>query len=77
VRGVKALVASLGADIPVTPVLCFVGADWPLLFAPNSFRGVRLEDPKSLCRLVASRHTLDSTAINNLARILAAEFPAK
>ena len=53
VQAVETLLASVEITMPVTPVLCFIDVDWPLLFAPNSFRGVRVEDPKSLRKLIA------------------------
>jgi len=77
VKAVETLLASVEVTMPVTPVLCFIDVDWPLLFAPNSFRGVRLEDPKSLRKLITATPALDSAAIDKLARILAAGFPAK
>ena len=63
--------------MPITPVLCFIDVEWPLFFAPESFHGVRLEDPKSLRRLVTATPALDSAAVEKLARILATGFPAK
>jgi hypothetical protein len=57
--------------------LCFIDVDWPLLFAPSSFRGVRLEDPKTLRKLITATPALDASAIDKLARILAAGFPGK
>ena len=77
VKAVETLLASVTVTTPVTPVLCFIDVDWPLLFAPNSFRGVRLEDPKSLRKLITATPALDAVAIDKLARILASGFPAK
>jgi hypothetical protein len=77
VKAVETLLASVEVTMPVTPVLCFIDVDWPLLFAPNSFRGVRLEDPKSLRKLIIATPALDAAAIDKFARILAAGFPAK
>jgi hypothetical protein len=77
VKAVETLLASVEVAMPVTPVLCFIDVDWPLLFAPSSFRGVRLEDPKSLRKLITATPALDAAAIEKLARILAAGFPAK
>ena len=64
------------AGVPVTAVLCFVGSDWPLLFPPSEFRGVRLESPRSLPRLLvaAAATPID---VDRVARGLAAEFPPK
>jgi hypothetical protein len=77
VKAVETMLASVEVAMPVTPVLCFIDVDWPLLFAPNSFRGVRLEDPKSLRKLITATPGLDGAAIEKLARILAMGFPAK
>ena len=77
VKAVETLLASVEVTMPVTPVLCFIDVDWPLLFAPDSFRGVRLEDPKSLRKLITATPAFGAAAIDKLARILAAGFPAK
>ena len=77
VKAVETLLASIEVTMPITPVLCFIDVDWPLLFAPDSFRGVRLEDPKSLRQLITATPSVDAAAIDKLARILAAGFPAK
>ncbi len=77
VEAVETLLVSVGFTMPVTPVLCFVNAEWPLFFAPDSFRGVRLEWPRSLRRLTTATRALDAVSIEKLARILAAGFPAK
>lgn len=62
---------------PITPVLCFVRGDWPLLSPPDSYRGVRLEGTRSIKKLVRSAQVLDGAAIDRLTRVLAAAFPAK
>lgn len=62
---------------PITPVLCFVKGDWPLLSPPSSFGGVRLESTRSIAKLVRSAQTLDASEIDRLTRILAAALPAK
>jgi Nuclease-related domain len=77
VAAVETLLASVEVMMPVTPALCFIDVDWPLLFAPDSFRGVRLHSPKSLRKLITATPALDAAAIDMLARILAAGFPAK
>ncbi len=61
---------------PITPVLCFVNGDWPLILPPNVFRGVRLEGPRSLRRRLAG-DALDQPAIMRLAQILAGALPPK
>jgi Nuclease-related domain len=80
VKAVESVLASVEPPMPVTPVtpvLCFIDVDWPLLFRPDSFRGVSLEDPKSLRKLITATPTLDSIEIDSLARILARSFPPK
>jgi hypothetical protein len=77
---VEAVTAALeGADPlpPVTPVLCFPEADWPLFGAPNAFRRVRLESHRSLKRLVTVTPVLDETQIPELAAVLALALPPK
>jgi hypothetical protein len=37
-------------DVPVHPVLCFTGVEWPLLFPPRRAADVRLCSPKGLRR---------------------------
>jgi hypothetical protein len=76
VEAVEGLLDYLDCSAPVTPVLCFVGIDWPV-FAPTSFRGVRLEEPRSLARLVTATGILFPNQIDWLARSLASGFPAK
>jgi hypothetical protein len=61
---------------PITPVLCFVDGDWPLISPPDVFRGVRLEGPRSLRKQLAGA-ALDAAAIARLARVLAAALPPK
>jgi hypothetical protein len=68
--------AALNQMPSITPVLCFVEADWPLFRAPESFRGVRLESPKSLWNLVTQSNDLDESAIDSIARALAAALPS-
>jgi hypothetical protein len=54
---------------PISPVLCFVDGDWPMIAPPDVFRGVRLEGARSLRkRLVGG--VLDETAIARLVQIL-------
>lgn len=64
-------------DAVVTPVLCFVKGEWPLLFPPDSYRGVRLEGLGSLRKLVSSTGVLDRDRIDRVSRALAAALPPK
>ena len=43
---------------PITPVLCFLNVEWPLLGAPESFRGVRSESRRSIKRLMTKSDLL-------------------
>lgn len=44
----KKLTSAGHADVVVLPVLCFVGAEWPLLFPPRKVGDVRLVSPRRL-----------------------------
>ena len=79
VQAVEAALRKHGVDPlpPITPVLCFVDGDWPLLSAPDSFRGVRLEGTRSIRRLLAAIGGLEAAAIERLAELLARALPAR
>lgn len=79
VEAVTAALTAAGVDPlpPVTPVLCFVDGEWPLLSPPDIYAGVRLEGTKSIRKLLASPEALDPPSIERLARLLAAGLPAK
>jgi hypothetical protein len=62
---------------PVTPVLCFLNVEWPLLRSLDQFRGVRLESHRSIRRLVTSPTSLSEEEADRLVRALAQELPAK
>ena len=62
---------------PVTPVLCFVDGEWPLLSPPRSFRAVRVEGARSIRRLLASDGPLGTVQIDGLARTLSDALPSK
>ena len=62
---------------PVTPVLCFIGARWPLFQPPNEFEGVRLESPATLKRLLREPQALGEEAIEAVAWTLSEALPAK
>lgn len=59
-------------EVPVTPVLCFVGTELPLLFPPKQVNGVLICTRKSLSkRLVQKRlSTLSSDEVGRIAGIL-------
>lgn len=78
VDAVEAFLKSVDlAETPVTPALCFVRADWPFVSRPESFRGVRIEDRRSIKRLVTSGSVLTAEARDHVAAQLARAFPAK
>ena len=62
---------------PVTPVLCFVRGEWPLLFPPDSYPGVRLEGPRSIKKLVLRDQVLDDPAISRVTSVLSTRLPPK
>jgi hypothetical protein len=69
--------AAIDPQPPVTPVLCFVEADWPLFIAPDEFLGVRLESPRSIKRLLTRTAALDDAALERIAAALSAALPPK
>jgi nuclease-like protein len=75
-RALAAANAELSA-VPVTPVLCFVDGEWPLLLPPESYKGVRVEGTRSIKKLVSGSSILDHDRIDRISRILASAFPAK
>ena len=77
VEAVTAALTDADPMPPVTPVLCFLEADWPLIGAPDEFRGVRLESHRSLKRLLVAKSVLDSVQISELAAVLAVALPTK
>jgi len=80
VSAVTEALAAAGNDVkavPITPVLCFVDGEWPLLLPPESFKGVRLEGKRSIKKLISASSILGHDQIDRVGRILAAAFPAK
>lgn len=71
-----------GADIDVspslvTPVLCFVDGEWPLIRPPEAYKGVRLEGKRSIKKLVGGARQLDDEQVGRIAQILDIAFPIK
>lgn len=62
---------------PITPVLCFARADWPLIRPPSEFRAVRLESLASLRRLLERPGPRELPAIDHLTRALASALPSR
>lgn len=78
VGAVEAALQAAGVEPlpPVTPVLCFIDGDWPLIAPPDVFRGVRLEGPRSLRKRLVGE-VLDEAAVARLVRILATALPPR
>lgn len=53
----RALHTSSAPDSPIVPILCFVGAEWPLFAAPFCFDDVRVVWSKGLVRLIERMQT--------------------
>ena len=74
-------IALLGAGTdplpPIVPVLCFVDGEWPLLSPPSEFRGVRLESPRSIRKILVAPAALDEAAIDRLTRVIAVALPPR
>ncbi|MCW2535957.1 MAG: hypothetical protein JWQ26_1656, partial [Modestobacter sp.] len=61
-------------DVPVTGVLAFFDADWPM-FPPDRVEGIRLEGPKSTGNLVLRDGPCTPWGIAMIAERLRAQFP--
>jgi len=71
------LAASLQQLPPVTPILCFVDGDWPLLFPLEMYKGVRLESMRSIKKQLAGTPVLEPEMISRIHHALASAFPPK
>ena len=71
---VRTALGEFADAVPVTGVLCFVDADWPLFGGSFTVRGIPVVWPKKLQDLVASGRGLDQDGIDALARLLAAQL---
>jgi hypothetical protein len=70
-----ALVIAAVPDVPVLGMLCFVGADWPLLGGDFAIGGVRVLWPRRAAEQVTKPGELDASTIEHIHRTLAATFP--
>ena len=79
VSAIQAALADHGIDPlpPIVPVLCFLEVEWPLLGAPNSFRGVRLESHRSVKRLLTTSAGLSESRADVLVEALGEALPSK
>ena len=64
----------VGDDVPVTGILCFIDADWPLIGGAFATRGVEVLWPKKLYPLLAAP-TPSQVDLDALHRALAAALP--
>ncbi|WKV16519.1 hypothetical protein LP422_22815 [Janibacter limosus] len=62
-------------EVPVTGVLCFVDADWPLTGDDFTTRGVHVLWPKKLSQL-PTQHTQPPLDVGEVHAALAARLPA-
>jgi len=62
-------------DVPVSPVLCFIDAEWPLFSVPPTFQAVRLEGPRSLRKLVSQAGPLSQEEVIEIGIVLSHELP--
>lgn len=62
---------------PVTPVLCFLGAEWPLFGAPDELPRLRLERPRSIKRLLTTSTILHDVAAERITSVLSSALPPK
>lgn len=69
VRGV------IGFDLPVRGVLCFLGADWPLVGGTFRTRGVEVLRPRSLYRKLRATGPVPPVALATVHRALADALP--
>jgi hypothetical protein len=61
----------------ITPVLAFIDAEWPLLFPPKEFEGVKLEGRRSIVKYLSAPGALEMAAVQRHAKAIAAALPAK
>jgi hypothetical protein len=78
-RQVEAVQVALGADyaeVPITAALCFVGAEWPLLFARALQVGdVHVLRPDALVKLLRAEGPLAADGLASIERRLALALP--
>jgi hypothetical protein len=58
-------------DIPVRPVLCFLGAQWGVFGSPFKVGNVLVTHPKFLCALLGKGGEVETATIQDAARTLA------
>lgn len=65
----------VGPEVPVTGVLCFVEADWPLIGGAFSTRGVEVMWPKKLYKALATDGPLNDATVSEVHQALAVALP--
>ena len=66
---------SIGRDVPVRGMLCFVEGDWPLLGGSFTIGGLDVLWPKKARKIITASGALGDDRLRVLHRHLAAEFP--
>jgi len=66
---------ALDSELPVHGVLCFIGADWPLIGGSFTTREVEVTWPKKLYRKLQAEGPVEAQLINETHRRLATTFP--
>jgi hypothetical protein len=74
-RQTEAVRAMIGSDVPVHGVLCFVGADWPLVGGSFNVNGVEALWPRRLASKLDAKGRLDRQRIGTLHQRLAFALP--
>jgi hypothetical protein len=74
-KQVEVVRSVLGDEMPVSGVLCFIDADWPLFGGAFTTRGVDVLWPKRLYARIAADGPLDDVRIQATHRLLAAALP--
>jgi hypothetical protein len=79
VKAVQRALDALGLQPkpPIAGVLCFVDGEWPLLFPPEEYKGVRLEGMRSIKKLIARLPILESEVVARIHHALAIALPPK
>lgn len=61
----------------IIPVLAFIDAEWPLLFPPSEYAGVKLEGKRSILKQLTAPGPADVAQVRAIARAIAVALPAK
>ena len=74
---VQSALAAAGqpADLPVRGMLCFVGADWPLIGGSFMTAGVDVLSPKKAAQRICEPAVLSTGATTTIHAVLATAFP--